>query len=181
MTAIIGIQDAYSITLAGDFLCSSTEDGSSFMGVAKVVEGKDWAIGVAGSGRIQRLVEQTTKRNMLFTKESHVVTFCEVLEKKIKELDIYSPSSSDDFITYPFELIVASRHGLWEVGSDLVVYNIEHLCAIGAGKDLALGALQALTTNTNMDSISVAKEAIAIAGKYHIMVSPTSWVRAFIK
>ncbi len=186
MTCIIGLNYKDAVAMAGDYLCSSSEDLSVYTGPPKTIDGVGYSIAIAGSLRVAPFIRKVLKNKKPYTKFRNiddVTDFVDDLEECISErLNLIHGSSEEtDFISYPFELMLISSNGLWVVESDLAVYEYTRFAAIGSGADVARGALEALRQLGVDDIDKSLKVAITAAGNQILNVGNKFWTRTIRK
>lgn len=170
--------------LAGDYQLSTAEDMTKYVGPIKIVEGPTWAIGLADSSRTEHYISKVVTNRTQFKTTKQVLAFADKLAKVILASGTYTPDTSEGgFIEFPLELLVASPWGLWEIQSDLSVFEIPEFSAIGSGKVVAMGAYEAIKQHNDslvLTSREVAETCLTAAGTIIMNVGTTFWYRGYV-
>jgi hypothetical protein len=179
MTCIAGMIQDDAISMGGDFLCTSLENGSRYVGSEKNVCTKNWAIGMAGSSRSEYYLRQFRAAHMKFQFKD--ISAVDLLTEWINENvgpDLVLGQDETDFANYPFELMVASKFGLWVIETDLSIYEIRDFSLIGTGSEVGIGVLDMLYT-TERPPQEVYSRLMPIVSKYNTTVGSDCWVKIF--
>lgn len=170
MTTIVGIRKASTVWIGSDKLLSSH---SARLGnlTKTIIVNEDTAnvtcIGVAGSSTAILALEDILSehehncwatsldiyRNML---NIHTIL------RDHHALRVYE-QEDDAFESSQFQAIIGNRHGLWTMLSGREIIPAQTYCAVGSGREFALGSMESLGT---LDPEATIKNALSIAHKY---------------
>ena len=103
------------------------------------------------------------------------VRFWRVLKDRYTLVNDQPTEDKTPFADIDAHFLLANRHGIFQVSSDLSILRCERFMAIGAGSDYALGALDALWPRED-DPVVLAKAAVTTAIRYHANCGePVTW------
>lgn len=121
---------------------ATEEDGFACNCGTKLINKKNYAIGVARSIRVRDIISEGRG----FPKHVKDISHVRKIRDTIKQLLIEDGacayySGDDNALIHPFEAIVASKYGIWQIYCDYSIVEHKDKAAIGSGRELALGAL----------------------------------------
>lgn len=177
MTCIAGSITDDRVVMGGDYLCTSLEDGSRYEGASKYVGTANWAIGNAGSCRMDRYLYKYRSQHLTKTFKTieDVYKLTDWIQEEL-ECVLAVAEESTDFVSYPFELMVASKFGLWVVETDLSVYAIKDYAVIGSGSQCGLGVM---ALNYWKEPQELYPELMEIVSRHNVTVGPKAWWMTF--
>ena len=138
MTVLAAMHDAERrVTWIGSDTYASM-GGLKFRSAPKWVVGPWWAVGCAGDGRLQTLVEAHLSDELV--EETSVTDLAERLRELVKD-DGWNISPEPGAPDYGVWIVLASSEGVWSVCSAFSVDRMKGYWADGSGGQVAMGAM----------------------------------------
>lgn len=143
MTAIAAYKCNDMIWVACDTLAIEDNGFKCDCGT-KLVDKGEYIIGVGQSLRVKALIEEGKG----FPKYIQTIDHVRRLRDKVKQLllaDGANPYYSGDeyAVTHPFDILVVSGYGIWQLCSDYSIIAHDFYAAVGTGREVAIGTILA--------------------------------------
>lgn len=175
MTCIVGVVDDGRVYLGGDAAATGSAFDSATVTAPKVFEHNWYVIGYTSSFRMGQLIEHALSVPKPPKKaDLHAfmcVTFVDTLRDCLKE---GGWATRDKEQEEGGQILVGVAGRLFTIQDDYAVLEFSHgYQAVGAGSDLALGALSALEqANGHMDPATRLGVALSAAAEHNASVRP---------
>lgn len=140
MTTIVGYKTPAGVWLASD--SRATHNHFIYPGERrKLYRFGGWGAGVCGSGRCQRLFEETLES---FTTMVTPGALVDMFHAQCREIGLMQPNKDDGMPEVDMMLLLTNGAQLWEIGARGSVIEAPRFTAAGSGCDYAFGVLHAL-------------------------------------
>jgi ATP-dependent protease HslVU (ClpYQ) peptidase subunit len=146
---------------------------------SKIIKKNAYYVGFAQSYRIGDIIREceTFPKNIKSLKD--LGKFRDTLQDLAIDKAGCACGGIEDTVIHPFNIIIAAQSGIYTIDSDYQIHKVSQYAAIGAGTEVALGALRTairITSNASR-AVRLAVEAaiyhnVACGGDVHIEYIP---------
>ncbi len=167
MSIVVAVQKGRRIVMASDSLssCGSHKDLPDNAVCTKIRRVGNALIGVTGWSLYENILNDllASGRTPRLTNKESIFKFClrlwRVLHDKYSLVNDQSTDKQTPFGDIDAQLLVANKHGIFSVASNLTVSEFKKYYAIGSGSDYAFGALHCLY-DTERNPGKIAEKAV---------------------
>jgi ATP-dependent protease HslVU (ClpYQ) peptidase subunit len=167
MTIIAAYDDGATIALASDScgICGITKVDLG----SKIIKKSNYHLGFADSYRIRDIIKESKQLPRRIDKREDLRELRDILrEELISKMSSVRADEGDDEIisTHPLDILIISQFGVCEIQNNYAILKPkDNFTAIGAGSDIAIGAMATHKLYGAEAPIAV-KEAIKTTLKY---------------
>ena len=174
MSTIVAVQKNNKICIAADTLTTFGDVRQSNqydLTSDKILQHEDNYIGIVGSAAhhlvMQHVIENESSIICLDSSIDIYKTFL-ALHPILKEQYFLNAKDEDDdaYESSRIDALIANRHGIFGIYSLREVFQYQHFWAVGAGAEIALGALYAMY-QIEEDAEKIASCAVEASAEFH--------------
>jgi len=128
----------------------------------KLIKKEKYVIGFSNSYRVRDIITENKHFPKTIGSTTSLRKFRDVLKEAMVNDGCMPVGMDGDTVLHPVSLVIISHNGIYTIDCDYQMHKAKQYTTIGAGSDVALGALRA-TLNISKSGAEAVKQAVEAA------------------